>query len=170
MTGPDVIAVLNTLERASVPAWLDGGWGVDALLHRQTRPHDDLDLVIDITRLGSALRALESLGFSVDDDERPTRVAMHGSDGRAVDLHLVSFTADGDGIQVLQDSAAFCYRAAGFRGIGRIDGQDVSCLDVDVQVECHLGYEPDADDVADMQALAAKFKFALPAPYAPAEP
>lgn len=27
--------------------WLDGGWGVDALLGRQTRPHDDMDIVIE---------------------------------------------------------------------------------------------------------------------------
>jgi hypothetical protein len=27
--------------------WLDGGWGIDALLGRETRTHADLDLVID---------------------------------------------------------------------------------------------------------------------------
>jgi lincosamide nucleotidyltransferase A/C/D/E len=28
----DVLAILDQLDRAGVVAWLDGGWGVDALL------------------------------------------------------------------------------------------------------------------------------------------
>ena len=43
----DLLAVLGQLDRAGVVIWLDGGWGVDALLGRQSRPHQDLDLVID---------------------------------------------------------------------------------------------------------------------------
>src|SRR5438477_4113231 len=27
--------------------WLEGGWGVDALVGRQTRPHRDLDIDVD---------------------------------------------------------------------------------------------------------------------------
>jgi hypothetical protein len=41
---PEVVDVLERLDRAGVPVWLDGGWGVDALVGRQTRPHRDLDL------------------------------------------------------------------------------------------------------------------------------
>ena len=32
MNAGDVLAVLEQLEAAGVPTWLDGGWGVDALL------------------------------------------------------------------------------------------------------------------------------------------
>jgi lincosamide nucleotidyltransferase A/C/D/E len=31
---------------AGLVVWLDGGWGVDALLGYRSRPHQDLDLVI----------------------------------------------------------------------------------------------------------------------------
>jgi hypothetical protein len=41
---PEVVDVLERLDRAGVPVWLDGGWGVDALVGRQTRAHRDLDL------------------------------------------------------------------------------------------------------------------------------
>jgi hypothetical protein len=42
----DVLAILDELDRAGLVAWLDGGWGVDALLGEHTRPHQDLDLAI----------------------------------------------------------------------------------------------------------------------------
>ena len=37
-----------------ITVWVDGGWGVDALLGRQTRPHSDLDIALrhsDIPKL-----------------------------------------------------------------------------------------------------------------------
>lgn len=45
MTASDVAVVLDRLEDAKIEAWLEGGWGVDALLGKQTRTHDDLDLI-----------------------------------------------------------------------------------------------------------------------------
>jgi lincosamide nucleotidyltransferase A/C/D/E len=41
-----VLTLLDLLAAAEVPVWVAGGWGVDALLGRQTRRHCDLDLVI----------------------------------------------------------------------------------------------------------------------------
>ena len=40
--------VVEQLEENGVEVWLDGGWGVDALLGRETREHDDLDLVAEL--------------------------------------------------------------------------------------------------------------------------
>ena len=41
MNADAVVEVLAALENASVQVWLDGGWGVDALLGEQTRGHTD---------------------------------------------------------------------------------------------------------------------------------
>ncbi len=46
MQAQDVLEIVHRLEGAGVVVWLDGGWGVDALLGRQTRPHDDVDVII----------------------------------------------------------------------------------------------------------------------------
>ncbi|MBN9494612.1 amino acid transporter [bacterium] len=170
MTAAAVLDILHALQVASVPAWVDGGWGVGALLGIQRRAHDDLDLVVDIEQLEVVVQTLAALGFELDNDGRPTRVSLHAADGRTVDLHLVSFTPEGDAIQQLQDGSTFCYRASGFAGRGRIGGQPVPCLDVAVQVECHLGYTPDAGDIADVQALADRFGIALPWPYFQSKP
>jgi hypothetical protein len=47
-----VLAVVDLLEADGIDVWLDGGWGVDALLERPTRGHDDLDLVVDLAHSG----------------------------------------------------------------------------------------------------------------------
>jgi hypothetical protein len=41
----------------------------------------------------------------------------------------------------------------------------VACCTVETQIAAHLGYQPDEDDLADMEALAVKFSRELPPPY-----
>ena len=47
MRAQDVLEIVAYLDAAGVRVWLDGGWGVDALLGEQTRPHKDLDIVVE---------------------------------------------------------------------------------------------------------------------------
>jgi len=57
-TADEVLRVARCLRRSSIGFWLDRGWGVDALLGEETRPHDDLDLVVreaDVLRLRDVL-------------------------------------------------------------------------------------------------------------------
>lgn len=46
MTEKDVIDLLEKIEQIGIEVWIDGGWGVDALLGRQTRPHNDIDIFV----------------------------------------------------------------------------------------------------------------------------
>ena len=48
MSSFDLIELLRLINEASIDVWLDGGWGVDALLQTQTRPHKDVDLVLPV--------------------------------------------------------------------------------------------------------------------------
>jgi hypothetical protein len=56
-------AVIGLLEADGISVWIDGGWGVDALLGYQTREHDDLDLVIELDDATRVMRLLGSLGY-----------------------------------------------------------------------------------------------------------
>jgi lincosamide nucleotidyltransferase A/C/D/E len=58
MTSIDVIDFYTKLENLGIEIWVDGGWGVDALLGEQTRPHQDLDIAIqqkDVQKLRELL-------------------------------------------------------------------------------------------------------------------
>lgn len=162
----DVLENASRLEAAGVGFWIDGGWGVDALLGRQTREHDDLDLVIDIAQSDSAKRGLSAGGFSLGEDEFPTRFVMADMSGRKIDFHPVTFQDDGSGIQQLQQSGSFYrYPSEGFGATGRLGGRRLRCISAKVQMECHLGYEPDEKDVHDVKLLHRELGVPLPREY-----
>jgi aminoglycoside-2''-adenylyltransferase len=53
----------------------------------------------------------------------------------------------------MPDGGTWPYPAAGFAGRGTVAGREVHCLTPEVQVLTHAGYELDADDIRDLQAL-----------------
>jgi len=165
MAAADVIDALERLEWVGVEVWLDGGWGVDALLGEETREHEDLDLVIALDDGSRAEETLSALGFSPTEDERPTRFVLGHGDGRRIDFHTVVFDAEGGGVQRLQDGRSYRYPPEGFAGEGLIGGRAVRCLTPEVQLECHLGYAPEETDRHDMRLLAERFGLRLPRAY-----
>src|SRR4051794_6914523 len=165
MDAQSVLSVVAILEQVGVRVWLDGGWGVDALVGEQTRDHDDLDCVIALSDGPIAREALASLGFAVSFDELPTRFVMRDRSDRRVDFHTVAFDATGGATQQLQDSRLAPYPAEGFSGSGPVAGVRVACLTATVQLLHHLGYDPDEKDHLDMRLLADRFDIDLPAPY-----
>ncbi|HEX6737122.1 MAG TPA: aminoglycoside nucleotidyltransferase, partial [Vicinamibacteria bacterium] len=52
MRAEEVVALYALLAERGVRVWVDGGWGVDALLGEQTRPHKDLDALVPFDDLG----------------------------------------------------------------------------------------------------------------------
>ena len=166
MTERAVLGVLAALDSAGIRVWLDGGWGVDALLGVQTRAHDDLDLVVDSAELPRVFAVLTSLGFRMDVDWLPTRAAFGAPDGRRVDLHPVSFDGDGTGWQARAgaDGTDAPYPKSEFV-TGRVGDRVVGCTSARLQVAHHCGYEPGERDRADMTRLAEVYTIALPDPY-----
>jgi lincosamide nucleotidyltransferase A/C/D/E len=162
----DLVKIVEHLEAAGVTTWLDGGWGIDALLQEQTRPHDDLDLVMALTDADAATQALAPLAFTLHEDERPTRFVLRDPADRRIDVHTVTFDAEGGGIQLLQDGTPWRYPPEGFTGTGSVAGRPVHCLTPEVQILCHHGYEPDETDRQDVTRLAARFRIELPAEFA----
>jgi hypothetical protein len=46
LSAHEAVARCRLLEQHCIRFWVMGGWGVDALLHRETRPHKDLDILL----------------------------------------------------------------------------------------------------------------------------
>ena len=63
--GKQVLEVLRAVEARGLRVWLDGGWGVDALLGKQTRDHEDVDIVVELDKVDELARTLGSLGFEL---------------------------------------------------------------------------------------------------------
>ena len=158
-----VLAVLDLLVEQGVVGWLDGGWGVDALLGEQTREHADVDLAVDMGALDRLVARLRVEGYEVLRDELPVAIALRHPDGREVDLHPLTLTPDGGGDQQQPDGRPPWHYGA--PATGQIDGRQVRCNSMDTQMRSHLGYQPDQNDHADMSALVRRFGCLLPAPY-----
>jgi len=165
MKSSDVLEIVRIFERAGIDVWLDGGWGIDALIGMQSREHSDLDVVVALDQVEDIKRVLGEQEFVVVEDEIPTRFVVQDSRARHIDFHTVTFDQEGGGIQQLQDGRAYRYPPQGFMGTGTIDGQEVRCLTPEVQAECHYGYEPDENDRRDMQLLHEYCGVELMAPY-----
>ena len=84
MTAADVLEILDRLDAAGIEWWIDGGWGVDALLGSQHRSHDDLDIVVALADMDSVVSTLEELGYRTAEDHLPTRLVLRAVRSRRV--------------------------------------------------------------------------------------
>lgn len=151
MKGSDVILVLGVLEQAGIAVWIGGGWGVDALVGRQTRDHLDLDLMFDRNLEVPLVEMLLERGYTETLNWRPSRFVM--TDGvRALDLHPIIFLPGGDAMQRTHDDQRFDFAATDFTA-GTIDNKTVPCINASLQWTLHQGYEPDRKDVHDLSLL-----------------
>ncbi len=172
MDSADVLTALECLRSANLPAVLDGGWGIDALVREQTRAHDDLDLVVARSDCLPAQAALSELGFEHGPEFRPglpARFVLRGPDDRRIDFHLVVFDAAGNGWQELPGGGWGFYPAKDLRAEGEIAGRPVDCVSAELQLRHHLGYALTDADRHDLRLLAARFGVPLP-PSASASP
>jgi lincosamide nucleotidyltransferase A/C/D/E len=167
MEAGEVVRLLDLLESAGIALWLDGGWGVDALLERQTREHDDLDLVAELEDAERLTETLERAGYELVAGGPPKSFALVDSDGRQVDVHpVVMDEARGGGVYLMDDGREWVYPAPGFGGRGKVAGRDVRCLSAEVQVLVHDGYELTEKDFRELYLLHERFGVDLPPEYA----
>jgi lincosamide nucleotidyltransferase A/C/D/E len=163
VTAERVLELIAVLRSAGVQPTLDGGWGVDALLGCETRPHEDLDLVVALSDVPRIRGVLEPLGFTLHEDHLPVRfVLRRGSE--QIDFHTVTFDGEGGGIQPQPGGGTFRYPPEGFV-TGRVGGESVPCISAAVQVLCHLGYEPTSKDAHDVLRLCREFGLPVPEAY-----
>jgi len=163
MDAEGVLEILATLSNACIPVWVDGGWGVDALLGEQTRDHADLDVIVNATVVPKLQEVLLFIGFQVKPGTGAANPIFADKRGREVDVHTVEFDQRGYGFFELPDGRRWPFPPAAFAGQGLIGGSQVHCLSVDAQVQCHgQGYAPTESDLRDMERLQERFGVVLP--------
>jgi lincosamide nucleotidyltransferase A/C/D/E len=166
MSATDARTLLSALQSAGVDVCLGGGWGVDALLGEENRPHSDLDLWCPAQQLHDLLRVLVHEG--VDrvfpwPGDRPWNWVLH--DGRRrVDLHLYEAVKGGLwhygsalGGDRLPDEA--------LAAEGTVDGLAVRCEAPIWALRFHTGYPARDIDRQDVRRLCERFALTLPAQF-----
>src|ERR1700674_4969254 len=120
MTAGALIELLAWIRGAGIDVWLDGGWGIDALLEAQSRPHKDVDLIVALADSERLTRLLEEHGYRVKERGRPENFVLADHVGREVDVHVVEFDPEGNGNYQMEKGEVWVFPAAGFSGHGRV--------------------------------------------------
>lgn len=152
ITADEVHRVVDALAEAGCSSWLEGGWGVDALVGRQTRRHRDLDLAFDARYEDIAFDVLGVLGYTLETDWRPVRFELAAPASRYVDMHPVVLDDGGNGVQAGPDGTTFLYHSTSLT-TGVVAGRSINCISVDLQLRFHNGYDPREIDRADLGQL-----------------
>jgi lincosamide nucleotidyltransferase A/C/D/E len=161
MTAADVLHVLDRLDEAGVEWWIDGGWGVDALLGRETRPHDDLDFAVRAEDV-ECLLAIFPAFHHVDEDQWPAAYVLRDADGRQLDFHPLELDEHGNGWQPQFDGGRALWPREALEATGTISGREVRCTSPEFQIEAHLYHGYDDVDWAAIVALCDEFGLSLP--------
>jgi lincosamide nucleotidyltransferase A/C/D/E len=176
----DVVELYTVLLDAGVQIWVDGGWGIDALLARQTRPHKDLDAVVSFDDLHAMAAVFDERGFTLKElwennlwvpyregvpiigrgSDVATAFVLHDAEGRELDIKPVHFDEDGRGRAAWDTD--FIFTAETFEGRGVIAGVPVWCLSAATQMQTHTGYELKDKDVQDLRSLSETFGIDYP--------
>jgi len=162
MKAERVIDFLQLCKDNNIDVVIDGGWGVDALLGRQTREHNDLDIAIqhkDVAKLRKLL-ADKGYGEIPKDDTREFNFVLADAANNTIDVHSYTFDENGNNIFGIQ------YLPEHFTGSGVINGHSVRCISAQWMILFHTGYETDENDFHDTLALCQTFNIPMPPEYA----
>jgi len=166
MTAADVCDVLQLCDDHGIRIWIDGGWAVDACLGHQTRPHGDLDIVIEERDVAGAVAVLERRGYRPvpRTDTRAWNFVVGDAVGRLIDFHVIVLDEQGRGVYGPAERGEV-YPADALAGRGLINARVVHCIAPEWLVRFHTGYEADATDWADVSALCERFGIPIPPDY-----
>jgi len=165
----DVIHMYQLLETAGIPIWLTGGWGIDALLGEQTRPHKDLDVIMLVDDVARMRELLDLEGYNLKEvwsenrwtvdargAETATAFVLRDADGREIDAHALRLDEDGNGLPAW-DAEGCVLTQQDLTDEGVIAGLTVRCFSPEMQVIFHTGYDLPEVQLLDMARLRARF-------------
>jgi lincosamide nucleotidyltransferase A/C/D/E len=162
MTAHDVVAFVKLLNQHHIDLYIDGGWGVDALLGEQTRLHEDLDIAVQHRDVPQIRTLLEAKGYQdVPRDDTWECNSVLGDDrGHLIDFYSYTFDSSGNNVY------GVAYPFDSLNGTGSINGCPVKCISSEWMVKFHTGYELDEGDYQDVRLLCGRFGIEMPSEYA----
>lgn len=151
----DLFTVLDLMDDMGIIYWLDGGWGVDALMGKQTRKHRDIDLDFDAQYTVQLLQLLKDNGYEVETDWSPARIELYHSDLGYIDIHPFVLLSDGKAKQADLEGGWYEFEADYF-GVAFMEDRSIPCISAKGQMTFHTGYqlrEVDKHDILNILTL-----------------
>lgn len=152
----DAKQIIRLATDAEIKVFLDGGWGVDALIGYETRRHNDIDIFVEKKDYHKFIQIIKNNGFYEIKMEYTTtnHTVWEDLKKRIIDLHCFEYTKNGE---ILYEGD--CFPSEIFSGIGKIEEIEVSCIEPYSQLLFHLGYDYDENDMHDVKLLCEVWRF-----------
>lgn len=157
----DLFKVLDLMDRTGICYWLDGGWGVDVLVGKQTREHRDIDIDFDSCYNEKLIQTLIENGYTITTDWSPVRVELYHPDLSYLDIHPFVLSDDGTAKQADLEGGWYEFEAEYF-GDAIFSGRKISCISAKGQMVFHTGYdlrEVDRHDIKNIKKLLGKIRY-----------
>jgi lincosamide nucleotidyltransferase A/C/D/E len=174
----DAVRIYNCLAVNGIQVWILGGWGIDALVGKETRPHKDIDLIMlleDVVRMrevlnqeGWVLKELWSENrWAIDAHGNKTATAfvLQDLNEHEIDAHAMVLDDQGNGIPAWETAEGDIFSRQDLAGVGLIAGCAVRCITPERQMLCHTGYELPEKQFSDLELLHEKFGVEYPDEY-----
>lgn len=157
----EVIYLYKLLEKNGILIVVDGGWGIDALIGKQTRNHNDLDIAVEHKDIEKLREVLLEKGYKQIDrpDTKEFNFVLGDDKGHEVDVHSYTFDEKGNNIY------GIAYPFDSLKGKGVINGVAVRCIALQFVIQFHESYQPDEEDIQDVKALIKMFNINPPKNY-----
>ena len=150
------LLIIDLLNELQIQYWVEGGWGIDLLLGKQTREHRDIDIDFDASVESVLMEKLLEHGYQLMTDERPTRVELYHPEHGYLDLHPFDLSEPGKMKQANPEGGWFELEAAWFSE-AIFESRWIPCVSVEGQRLFHSGYELRTVDQLDLEQLNARY-------------
>lgn len=148
----DLMTIIKLLEEANITYWIDGGWGVDILAGKQSRPHRDIDIDFDAQCTEKLLAILAEHGYQVDTNWAPVRIELYSEKFGYLDIHPFILNENGTAKQADLEGGWYEFEA-GYFGSAIFEGKTISCISAKGQKVFHTGYELREVDKHDIEII-----------------
>src|SRR3990167_9909484 len=117
-----VLGLLNIFEANGIDVVVDGGWSVDALLGKQTREHNDLDLAVDRKQAKKLREVLSAHGYQEKRRDGEANPVLADGNGNEIDIHIFEFDEENNNIYGIE------YPYESLKGTGTVGDRTVKCI------------------------------------------
>ncbi len=160
MNSKYVIELYEILNDLGIEIWIDGGWAVDALLGKQTRSHQDLDIAVECKNLSKLREYLEKQNYKEieRDEDKKWDWVLRDNDEHEIEVHSFSFDDNG---KIVEENYWDGYSSDSLSGKGVINTQEVRCVSLEQLIKTHNPEKRKLKDTdyKDMELLSKKFDF-----------
>lgn len=150
------LMIIDLLTDLDIRYWVEGGWGIDVLIGKQTREHQDVDIDFDATHEKELLKKLSEIGYQITIDQRPTRVELYHPNYGNIDIHPFEISESGSVKQANPEGGWFELASDWFTK-SSYEGRMIPCVSIEGQRIFHSGYDLRAVDHADLSNLNAAY-------------